>query len=123
MKRRTAFIVIFIIVLAFTLYEELYLRKYLFKNHIRPQFIAGSLPNFIAALIFCFGLTIFKSPAQQKDILKITFGVVAGLVLYEFVQLFMPNMVFDVKDILASVLGGMVSYIVISLVNKTASAG
>jgi len=123
MKRRSIFIVIFLIVIAFTLYEEFYLRSYLFRNHIKPEFIAGSLPNFIASLIFCFGLAIVKLPTQSKDVLKIVIAVVAGLTLYEFAQLFMPSMVFDVKDIAASVIGGLLAYFVIIWVNKSATAG
>jgi len=104
------------------LYEELYLRSYLFRNHIKPEFIAGSLPNFIASLIFCFGLTIIKLPVLSKDVLKMVTAIVAGLILYEFAQLFIPGMVFDIMDIAASVIGGLLAYFVILWVNKFAAA-
>ncbi len=102
--------------LLLTYFEEVHFRKYLYSRH---QFIlAGSLPNFLAAVIFSFAYMAVLSPNEKKAIGAIA-AIVMGLSLYEVVQIWMPHMVFDVNDIFASVLGGLFSYIVIRIISKT----
>lgn len=84
--------------LAFTLFAELYLRKYLFKHH--SYLLAGSLPNFLASIVMSFIYITVNNAAQDKTIIKAIIALVSGLVLYEFIQLLMPRMVLDIKDIL-----------------------
>ncbi|MCR8556673.1 hypothetical protein KXD93_03425 [Mucilaginibacter sp. BJC16-A38] len=117
MGRRTIYIILLILALAFTLYEELHLRKYLFAHH--NYLLAGSLPNFLAAVIMSFAYMIIKNPLQNNLIIKGITGLVSGLILYEFVQPLMPHMVFDINDILASILGGLVSYVIIYFINQS----
>jgi len=117
MSRRITYTIILILVLAFTLYEELHLRKYLFAHH--SYFLAGSLPNFLAAVIMSFAYMIVKNPLQNNSIISGITALVSGLILYEFVQLMMPHMVFDVNDILASIMGGLLSYILIYFINQS----
>jgi len=104
-------------VLLFTLYEELSLRPYLFKHHITTLYLADSLPNFLAVVIISFGSMAIKLPPTKK-VPNVIISVVAGITLYEFVQLWMPHMVFDIKDIIASVLGGGFSYLAIYTITK-----
>lgn len=111
---------ILIIIVAFTAYEELHLRRYLFTRH-SP--IADCLPNFLASLLLIFGYMVFKKPESNREIGRSIISLVAGLVLYEFVQLWMPHMVFDVKDILASVVGGAFAYGIILIIRKPRGAG
>jgi hypothetical protein len=59
-----------------------------------------------------------KNPDNNREIVKSIIIIVVGLVLYEFAQIWMPHMVFDIKDIVASVLGGAISYGVIFLINS-----
>jgi len=113
MNRRTTFTIILILALTFTLYEELHLRKYLFAHH--SYLLAGSLPNFLAAVIMSFAYMVVRNPLQNNLIIK---GI-TGLILYEFVQLLMPHMVFDINDILASILGGLFSYVLIYFINQS----
>ena len=119
-NKRSAYVLILIIILAFTAYEELHLRRYLFARH-SP--IADWLPNFMASLLLAFGYMVFKKPQSNREIGRSIIFLVMGLVLYEFVQLAMPHMVFDVKDIIASVLGGLFAYGVIYIIRKPRGAG
>jgi glycopeptide antibiotics resistance protein len=116
--KRLSFIAVFICILAFTIYEELFLRSYLFKNHIKPAFIAGSLPNFLSPLIFAFAMAVLKFPVTNKQAGRFIISIVIGLILYEFVQLFMAQQVFDVFDIAATILGGVLAFTVVALLNK-----
>ena len=117
---RTAYTLILVIIAAFTAYQEFYLRRYLFARH-SP--IADWLPNFMASLLLAFGYMVFKQPETNREIVRSIISLVAGLVLYEFAQLWMPHRVFDVKDILASVVGGLFAYGLIYIIRKPRGAG
>ena len=122
MNRRLVYIISLIIILAFTFFEELKLRPYLLKNHITKFGIADSLPNFLAPVIFIFAFIVLFNPKENKRVLRMSITAVIGLTLYEFVQVFMPERTFDIKDIIASIMGGLFSYYLYKLLNKI-SAG
>ncbi|MGN8037495.1 VanZ family protein [Chitinophaga sp. 22321] len=48
-----------------------------------------------------------------------TLSFTGAMILYEICQLWMPQRTFDLKDIVASVLGGLFSYLVFRLVNSS----
>ncbi len=117
MYKRLIYSTILGLIVLFTAYEELSLRRYLFKVH-KAIYIADSLPNFLAAMLSIFVYMILKNPVNKGEILKSVTFIVLGLVLYEFAQIWIPHMVFDIKDIIASVLGGVISYSIIYLLNS-----
>jgi len=119
-NNRSVYALILVIIVAFTAYEELHLRRYLFARY-SP--IADCLPNFLASLLLAFGYMVFKKPESNREIGRSILFLVAGLVLYEFIQLAMPHMVFDVKDIIASILGGLFAYGLIYVIRKPRGAG
>lgn len=118
MNKRSVYIILLSIVLLFTLYEELKLRPYLLKHHITAFYIADSLPNFLAVVIFFLGYMVIRFPVDEQKIVSLIFAFVAGLTLYEVFQLWMPGRTFDLKDVIASVLGGVFCYLVSRIVNK-----
>ncbi|MGF6848197.1 glycopeptide antibiotics resistance protein [Chitinophaga sp. W3I9] len=118
MNKKTAYIILLSIALLFTLYEELKLRPYLLKHHITTFYIADSLPNFLAVVISFLGYMVIRFPVDDRKAPSLIFSLVAGLTLYEVCQLWMPGRTFDVKDVIASVIGGTFSYLVFRIVNK-----
>lgn len=122
MNKRPVYIILLSIVLLFTLYEELKLRPYLLKHHITAFYIADSLPNFLAVLIFFLGYMVIRFPVDEQKIASLIFAFVAGLTLYEVFQLWMPGRTFDVKDVVASILGGVFCYLVFLIINKISKA-
>ena len=108
MNRKTLYITLLAIVLLFTAFEETRLRPYLLRHHIHTFYIADSLPNFLAVLIPFFVYSVLKYPMSLAESLKATAAFVIAMILYELAQPFMEHRTFDVIDILASVLGGVV---------------
>lgn len=115
-KRTYSYISVLIITALFTLYEELFLRRYLFHHHI--YIVADSLPNFLAALLFTLVVVIVKKRYTNREALRSGITAATGLICYEIAQIWMPDRVFDFKDIIASVLGGALAYGIIYVTNK-----
>ena len=112
-KARTYYATLLLITLLFTLYEELSLRRWLFHHShqsLVASLLAGSLPNFLAALILGLIVLIIKLPRTPSARLRPILAIVAGLSAYELAQLWMPNRVFDWADLLATILGGAVCW-------------
>ena len=101
--------------LLFTLYEELHLRRWLFHHFGRNSVVAGSLPNFLAVLVFSLAYTVIKPPQSSRQIIQTISTVVIGLTLYEIAQIWMPHRTFDWNDIAATLLGGLVSWLLLAI--------
>ncbi|QKG55239.1 hypothetical protein GKZ68_00440 [Hymenobacter sp. BRD128] len=105
------------VLVAFTAFEELHLRPQLRHHHLTRfgQVLADSLPNFIAPLLLvALYITLFQKQTRP-EITRACGSAVAGLVLYEFAQRWMANRVFDVQDIVATLLGGLVAWVVLQV--------
>ena len=87
-----------------------FFRKYLTGKNELLDIILGSLPNFIAVFVISIVLTDQKKVVGiYKYIIILT--VTSLLVLEEFFPTFTGNKIFDLYDILASVLGGLFAII------------
>ena len=72
--------------------------------------LLGSAPNFIASLF----LPLFFSFARGKsNLYQASLAISLGLIVYEIIQLFIDERVFDYFDIIFSVLGFFASVIFI----------
>lgn len=116
MNKRSAYIITLTIILAFTLFEELKLRPYLFKHHI--NLLADSLPNFLAVVILFLCYSVIKFPLDERKSISVITSSVIGLSLYEVCQIWMPQRTFDIKDVIASILGGVFSYLIFYIISK-----
>ena len=89
-------------------------RPYIYENGINDLGIADSMGNLggIVVQIF-FSLAILNS--QKKKAFNVIGFLVAGYILYEIVQPYLPKGVFDWKDIFGTIIGGVVSVLVLLL--------
>lgn len=114
-RLRLLYAIVLILSLSFTLYEELFLRRWLYRHLGRSSVIAGSLPNFLAVLIFSFAFALIRLPKSSQDIARMVTSIVAGLILYEVAQIWMPHRVFDWNDVAATLIGGAVAWTLIRI--------
>lgn len=85
-------------------------RQYIYSHHINDFGIADSSPNFFAGLIIVF---LYFTQDQKITLQKHALFAAIGLIGYELIQgSIFKNNVFDYKDILASVLGTFIGYLI-----------
>ena len=101
-------------VLAFFLTEagRYVYRPYIYENGINDFGIADSMGNLggIVVQIF-FSLAILNSHGLPAFLSEKS--LMAGYILYEFLQPYLPKGVFDWKDIYGTIIGGLVSVTVV----------
>lgn len=83
-------------------------RPYIYRNGINDFGIADSMGNLggIVVQVF-FSLAILNS--QKKKAYNVVGFLVAGYILYEIAQPYLPKGVFDWNDIYGTIIGGFVS--------------
>lgn len=107
MKRHMPFIILFTGGLIFTYFWEAGIRPHLLKNNTSAIYLLESFPNFLSVILLSFGAMALLAPKENIKIFKLTTSLTCSAILYEFYKLIMPERVFDFKDIVASVLGGL----------------
>lgn len=76
-------------------------------------FILGSSPNFFTVFFSCLVISIISTNGLSYSI-----GYLIGVVIYEFMQIYMPERTFDILDIVFSILGFLVFYLIFKLFSK-----
>ena len=88
-------------------------RDYINSNSIDDFGLAGSLPSFLYVIGFSQILQIRPIKYPSLVILVVTLGSI----IYEFKQSYRSGTL-DINDIIASILGGVISYWILVLIEK-----
>ena len=111
----TFFIFIFMFILT-EIGRKIY-RPYIYSNHIFDYWIADTIGNLTGTIaIVFFNLTI--SNPEYKIGKYFSLLIAIGLIVYELLQYFSPRSIFDWRDIIATLLGGLISFIIYKWVNN-----
>lgn len=92
-------------------------RKFIYKNNIFDFGLADSLPSFLYIVGIIFIVLSYSKNVNGQKVTKSILLMTSGALLYEFEQLF-SNMSFDVKDVIATILGGMFSLALYKFIEK-----
>ncbi|HEY3391041.1 MAG TPA: hypothetical protein VGK38_15795 [Prolixibacteraceae bacterium] len=111
-KHKTAFLIgIVFVIIGFM--GKVFYRNYINSNGIDDFGLAGSLPSFMYVIGFSQLLQIRPVKYPSLIILVVT----AGSIIYEFKQSYGSGTL-DINDIIASIAGGAVSLLILSIVTK-----
>jgi len=117
MPRKTVLLILLIIIIAFAAYMELGFRATLYQYFGSESIFAGSLPNFVAVVLLTMVYINLRDGRKGASSFKFTALAVIAMVVYELAQPLIPGRVFDVKDILASLIGGLFVYGILAIVD------
>lgn len=84
-------------------------RNFIYNHNIFDFGLSDSLPNFLYIIGIIFIGICFIKNKTDKVIIKLIIFMTLGLLFYEFEQIY-SDMVFDLKDVLATVLGSLLSF-------------
>ena len=89
-------------------------RPYIYESGINDFGIADSIGNLAGIVVQVFAsLTILNS--QKAKVFNVIGFLVAGYILYEIIQPYLPRGVFDWKDVYGTIIGGIVSALLVLL--------
>ncbi|MCY6958329.1 hypothetical protein [Clostridium brassicae] len=92
-------------------------RDYIYKNNINDFGIADSAPNFFYIIGIVFFILYVKKEVNKKAIKNTILTCSAGVLVYELEQNY-THMIFDIKDVIATILGVIFCYYVSEYLNK-----
>ena len=90
-------------------------RPYIYKNSIDDFGIADSIGNLGGIIVQIFFMLAIANSQKKKGFNLIAFAVL-GFVIYEFAQPYLPKGVFDWKDVYGTLIGGIISTILLILI-------
>ena len=108
---------------ALTAWMELGLRARLYRQLGHRSIIAGSLPNFMSAVLVALIFGLVMANRTGAGPLKPALMSVVALGAYEFAQLVIPGRTFDVIDLLATAIGGGVAVALLDLAHRFGASG
>jgi glycerol uptake facilitator-like aquaporin len=116
-EKRIVTFFIFIFMFIFTEIGRKIYRPNIYSNDIFDYWIADTIGNFTGTIaIVFFNLTI--SNPEYRIGKYFSFLIAIGLVVYELLQYFSPRSVFDWRDIIATLIAGLISFLIYKWVNN-----
>jgi len=112
-SRRLAFALVLAPVAAFTAWMELGPRAYWFKHFGPGSVIAGSAPNAVAVVLLASIFAVAKGRARDATPFRLAVISTLSMVAYEIAQIWMPGRTFDPFDLIASLIGGVIAFLLL----------
>lgn len=108
-NKRVAFFLIFVFMFIFTEIGRKIYRPYIYSNAIFDFWIADTIGNFTGTIAIVF-FDIAGINPNYKQGRKFILIIIFGLVVYEFLQYFSPRSILDWRDIIATLIAGLISW-------------
>ena len=114
------YVLLFFIALILGFLSKLVYRDFIYSNNLSDFGLADSLPNFFAVFGIAFASLTFSKNRKANISFLFFLNSASSMIAYEFTQIFFGG-VFDVKDIIASIVGSIFAYGVFLFLSKTFS--
>ena len=107
-NKRIAYFLIFVFMFLLTEAGRKIYRPYIYSHDLFDYWIADTIGNFTGTIaIVFFDLAGFNPKYKQGRIFILI--IILGLIVYEFLQYFSPGSILDWRDIVATIIAGMIS--------------
>ena len=108
-NKRIAFFLIFVFMFVFTEIGRKIYRPYIYLNGLFDFWIADTIGNFTGTIaIVFFDFTGVNPKYKQGRTFLII--ITLGLIVYELLQYFSPRSILDWKDMIATLIAGLISW-------------
>ncbi len=107
-RLRNAYVLVFLLSFVITEIGRDIYRPYIYKNDLNDFGIADTMGNHLGAVTLVFFILAVMNATRQEALIVIA-TVTIGYIGYEFLQQFLPGSVVDPKDMVASIIGGILS--------------
>jgi hypothetical protein len=107
-KKRISFFLVFVWMFIVTEIGRKIYRPYIYDNDIFDYWIADTIGNLTGTITIVFFNFTIVNPTHKAG--RIFLAIITiGLIVYEFAQYFSPRSVLDWKDMIATLIGGLIS--------------
>ena len=107
-EKRISFLLVFVLMFVVTEIGRRVYRPYIYANDIFDFWIADTIGNLTGTMAIIFFEFAIVNPTNKVG--RILLAVIPiGLIAYELVQYFSPRSVLDWKDMIATLVGGLIS--------------
>lgn len=113
-KRRLYYFLFFTSLMITLAGSEIY-RPYIWSNGMHDYGLADSCTNISGVLTACFLFIANMNYSDNKKDSEIIIGSILGFITYEFMQIFLPWGTFDWGDIIGTVIGGVLTMIIVKI--------
>ena len=108
-NKRIAFFLIFVFMFFLTEIGRKIYRPYIYSNDIFDYWIADTIGNLTGTIaIIFFDFTVVNPKHRQGRIFLII--ITLGLIVYELLQYFSPRSILDWRDMIATLIAGLISW-------------
>ena len=108
-NKRIAYFLIFVFMFIFTEIGRRIYRPYIYSNDIFDYWIADTIGNLTGTIaIIFFDFTIVNPKYKQGRTFLII--ITLGLIVYELLQYFSPRSILDWRDMIATLIAGLISW-------------
>ena len=108
-NKRIAFFLIFVFMFVLTEIGRKIYRPYIYSNDIFDFWIADTIGNLTGTIAIVFFDFAVVNPKYRQGRLFIII-IILGLIVYELLQYFSPKSISDWRDMIATLIAGLISW-------------
>jgi protein-S-isoprenylcysteine O-methyltransferase Ste14 len=118
-KKKNAYLTISILAVIIGLVLTFTYRPYIYSRNIYDFGIADTIGSIVSVIAFCFLFWTFKDYSNSEKNKHILIAVIVYSIIWEPMGLTGLHGTFDWKDIVATILSGLLTFILKEIINKS----